>query len=375
MQRRSLTSTKVSRSAHVELVRSLFDNPTPMLIMSALFALTTLLVSVGGAGRDMAWLGILGIWLSLGRAVLFYTLRHRFLQAGSRALDARAVERAFGCTYVAFAVVLGLFAAIGFRSCPVQEQAIFLTLVVGYAAGVEAGTSLRPWIACSAILAAVLPLTIAALALADAVHLLLAGVLQALLVGGFTSVLSRYRVAIAGIEARQMLATMAKSDPLTKLANRLALQDVYQREADLGQLQKTAIHCLDLDGFKPVNDLHGHLIGDMLLCEVGVRLTRLARDRDLPVRFGGDEFVYLQLGVEHWDEVDLMARRLKKVVSEAYALSGRHIEIGVSAGSAMSGSAVPCLQSLIEAADEALYRDKSLRSARPEMASATVRLS
>jgi len=357
MQRASQRA-ELRLSTRIELVHSLFGNEFPMLIMSILFIATSILCASHDPQPWMLRLGLAGACLSVLRVAIFYVLRRRLAEETS-VNKINQIEVAFGSVYLGFACLLGLFAALGLLTCKPEEQSLFIALVVGYAAGVAAAVSLRPWIAFPAILMAVLPCVVASLMLQDLMHALLAMVLLALLFGGFTSILSRYRAAVEAIEARHLLSAMARSDVLTGLANRLALQDAFRREVELGHGQSLAIHVLDLDDFKPVNDVHGHQFGDLLLAEVGSRLRSVVRGREMPIRLGGDEFAYLQPAVEHRDEVELMARRLRKLIAEPYILAGRPIEVGVSAGSAMVRDSGPILERLIETADAALYRDKA----------------
>jgi len=252
-----------------------------MLIMSILFTLAAVLCSSNHPNMSMRYLGALGIVLSFARPMLFYLLRQSFIKATPVYSSAKRIEIAFGYIYLAFASVLGLFAAAGMVECQPAEQPLFVALIVGYAAGAAANVSLRPWIAYPSLLAAVLPSVLVALAIGDAPRLLLAGMLLALLVGSFTSVLSRYKGAVDAIELRYTLSAMARTDPLTGLANRVALQDAYQREIELGRERNVAIHCLDLDGFKPINDAYGHLVGDMLLTQVAARLRGMVQQREI----------------------------------------------------------------------------------------------
>ncbi|MCW3796506.1 GGDEF domain-containing protein [Sphingomonas sp. BN140010] len=349
----------------------MFDNSVPMLIMSVLFILAAVLCSSNHPNLIMRYLGALGVVLSLARPTTFYLLRRRLNRATLVYSSAKRIEIRFGYLYLAFASVLGLFAAAGMWECQPAEQPLFVTLIVGYAAGAAASVSLRPWIAYPSQLAAVCPSVLVALAIGDAPRLLLAGMLLALLLGSFTSVLSRYRGAVDAIEIRYTLSAMARTDPLTGLANRVALQDAYQREIELGRERNVAIHCLDLDGFKPINDAYGHLVGDMLLAQVAARLRGMAQQREIAVRLGGDEFVFFQPDVEHRDEVDLMARRLKKVVSEPYDLGSQRVVVGVSAGFSTTEGDGLGLYRLLEIADEALYIDKALHSS----STATMRVS
>ena len=123
----------------------------------------------------------------------------------------------------------------------------------------------------------------------------------------------------------------------------------------------TAVHCLDLDHFKPVNDRLGHPIGDLLLKAVADRLALLLRKGDVAARIGGDEFVVIQTHLSDPTEADLMGRRLVRVLSEPYTVGEHVISIGVSIGYALSSALSHDLSNIINAADPALRRDKVRR--------------
>ncbi|MEV6487184.1 bifunctional diguanylate cyclase/phosphodiesterase [Actinoplanes sp. NPDC051633] len=126
---------------------------------------------------------------------------------------------------------------------------------------------------------------------------------------------------------------LAHTDPLTGLANRRglvrALRDPYPdgRPAEPGPLSLVGI---DLDGFKTVNDMRGHDVGDAVLAEVGARLRRNLLSGDVPARLGGDEFAVLMHATP--DEAMLAAKRLLAVLGEPYEVDGISIFLSASLG-------------------------------------------
>lgn len=166
--------------------------------------------------------------------------------------------------------------------------------------------------------------------------------------------LTRKRSQLAMVEG------IAYRDTVTGLPNRAALQKYVaavrteeERQTNYGVL------CLDLDGFKPVNDQFGHAVGDALLQEVGLRLSASIRDGDIAVRHGGDEFVLL-LRLREGESLGNVQRAAERIISklaEPVLLAGESIKIGCSIGGALwSGGEFS--ESLLMA-DEALYRAKS----------------
>jgi diguanylate cyclase (GGDEF)-like protein len=89
---------------------------------------------------------------------------------------------------------------------------------------------------------------------------------------------------------------------------------------------------LDLDDFKPVNDQHGHTLGDSVLVEVAARLRAVVRPTDLVARLGGDEFAVLCPGVEHLADAEQLAHRLVAEVSLPMEVAGVEVHVGLSVG-------------------------------------------
>jgi diguanylate cyclase (GGDEF)-like protein/PAS domain S-box-containing protein len=146
-------------------------------------------------------------------------------------------------------------------------------------------------------------------------------------------------------DAEAALATQARTDPLTRLPNRLALLDALAC-AGPGQLV-----FLDVDGFKRINDSLGHGAGDTLLVEVARRLTAAVGGQDVVARLGGDEFVVLAAG----PAVDLPSRLLG-ALDPPFSLVGRTVRVTASAGAVAVGvEPVVRPEELLERADAAMY--------------------
>src|SRR4051812_19686049 len=126
---------------------------------------------------------------------------------------------------------------------------------------------------------------------------------------------------------------MAHHDALTELANRVLLNERLERA--LGAAEMVAVHHLDLDQFKAVNDTFGHHAGDKLLKIVAERLCGLVRDTDTIARMGGDEFVIVQAPIADPAEATSLAQRVIKLLSEPYDIDGHQAVIGASVGIAV----------------------------------------
>ncbi|MCI0997191.1 diguanylate cyclase [Pseudomonas sp. ICMP22404] len=165
--------------------------------------------------------------------------------------------------------------------------------------------------------------------------------------------LTRKRGQLAVVEG------IAYRDVVTGLPNRAALEKYVEavgREVDTQR--DFGVLCVDLDGFKPVNDDFGHAVGDALLHEVGIRLLTAVREGDIAVRHGGDEFVLL-LRLNSEESLASMqgaAQRILAKLAEPVVLAGHSIKIGCSIGGTLwSGGA---FADALAQADEALYRAK-----------------
>ncbi|MGX4656172.1 putative bifunctional diguanylate cyclase/phosphodiesterase [Micromonospora sp. SCSIO 07396] len=143
---------------------------------------------------------------------------------------------------------------------------------------------------------------------------------------------------------------LAHTDPLTTLANRRGLLREMQRCATEGG--GCVLLGLDLDGFKNVNDMRGHDVGDMVLAEVGRRLRSNLRPGDLAARLGGDEFAVLMRGRP--TDADVVAERLLGVLGRPYDQEGGAVFLSVSIGVAGQGGDDPDVVGLLRHADLAL---------------------
>lgn len=163
-------------------------------------------------------------------------------------------------------------------------------------------------------------------------------------------------------EQEKRLADIAHHDPLTGLPNRLAIRDRMNLELRRCRRQSTglALLFLDLDGFKAINDRHGHQLGDLLLFEVGQRLRQCIRDCDLLARLGGDEFLILlsDTGTPP-DAAQRAAQRCIDALALSFTLQGESLQLGVSIGIACiepgSQPADILADTLIAQADRAMY--------------------
>ena len=154
---------------------------------------------------------------------------------------------------------------------------------------------------------------------------------------------------------------MATHDELTGLANRVLLKDRINTAISFHKRQQLEIAVLfiDLDGFKMINDTHGHDVGDELLIKVADKLKCCVRQSDTVVRFGGDEFVLLLTGLHHKNEAAYIADKVLKLMQQPFELSAETVSIGCSIGIAMYPDDGITDNDLLKIADTLMYRVKA----------------
>ncbi len=159
----------------------------------------------------------------------------------------------------------------------------------------------------------------------------------------------------------EQIRYMAHHDMLTDLPSRQLLTETLNSVMKSASLTGAgaAVLYLDLDRFKPVNDLLGHAGGDAVLIEVARRLRAQSRNTDAVGRLGGDEFVMVVGNIGTQDEIRNLASRLIKTIEQPFEFEGRQIGIGVSIGAALYPQDGHDSDSLLRAADMAMYRAKS----------------
>jgi diguanylate cyclase (GGDEF)-like protein/PAS domain S-box-containing protein len=162
------------------------------------------------------------------------------------------------------------------------------------------------------------------------------------------------------VEAEEAFRWQARHDPLTGLANRTqlieGLEGAFNRRR-LGHTEHVAVLFLDLDGFKAVNDAHGHAIGDQLLVDAARRITDSVRPGDTVARLGGDEFVVVAERLNGHDDSVLLAQRILAVLAAPFEL-GDGCEATCTASIGVALLDAHSADTVLQAADDALYRAK-----------------
>ncbi len=192
-------------------------------------------------------------------------------------------------------------------------------------------------------------------------------VLYVQLVGGLFALLTTFmiwqllRMNERLHSSQQQYRQLAQQDSLTGLPNRVLLNDRYNQSVARAERnrQNLVLLYMDLDGFKRINDEHGHQVGDHALAEIAKRFQHTVRNSDSVIRMGGDEFIVLLENIQSVDAVLSISDKLLTAVSQPINIKGLRFNLGMSIGVACFPHDGITLDQLITAADHAMYNAKA----------------
>lgn len=350
-----------SASDHVriELIDMCFQTHVPLAIAGVTLAMVSAHMAFASGSLLLFALSAAGLIVTAFRIGCEITYHARKARGTLSMTEAERWQRLYAWSSFVFAGLIGSLGAVAFWRNDPSHQMLATALVFGYAAGIVCRISVRPAIALPALTLVALPTAVSAMSRIDGSYLFYAAILVAFLLGSFETVRYLYRQNLEQITLRHQFAALARNDALTGLANRLGFQEALASVASRATAQGNliAIHSIDLDRFKDVNDRHGHPVGDALLRAVAGRLSGILRDGDFAVRMGGDEFIVVQAAVGNREEAMLLGRRIIHTLSEPFMVCGVELEVGASVGVAV-GCDGDDPELLTAAADKALYASK-----------------
>ncbi|WP_462321646.1 sensor domain-containing protein [Halochromatium sp.] len=162
------------------------------------------------------------------------------------------------------------------------------------------------------------------------------------------------------LEHERQIAYLAFHDALTGLANRRLVSDQLARALSLYRrgIEHFALHLMDLDAFKEVNDRHGHPTGDRLLCAIADRVKGMLRESDVFARLGGDEFAVIQIGIQEASDAERLATRILEAMGREFELGALSVRSGSSIGITLPDPGLEDAAELTKRADAALYQAK-----------------
>ncbi|WP_315759603.1 MULTISPECIES: GGDEF domain-containing protein [unclassified Bradyrhizobium] len=284
----------------------------------------------------------------------------RYKQYAGRLSDRDVIlwEKVYAAGAAAFGLALGALTFRAFQLNDAPGAWIAFGLSMSYCVGMVSRAAIRPWVVLTTTAVLLAPTLIAGLMRPELPYQLGA----VLLVLFWFSIREASRhlstAFIERLEAKHALARQANHDFLTGLPNRAAFLAALERA--VGTI---AIIAIDLDGFKPVNDRHGHHAGDELLRQVATRLSSCVGPGGLAARFGGDEFMLLRpvaRGANGRDEALGLAREAVRSLSMPFLLSDIPVVIGASAGLLVNDRplADEAMDEVLREVDSALYAAK-----------------
>jgi diguanylate cyclase (GGDEF)-like protein len=161
-------------------------------------------------------------------------------------------------------------------------------------------------------------------------------------------------------KAKLSMTHMANHDPLTGLPNRRLLFELLQKTFDIAQRNrsKVGVIYIDLDDFKPINDNLGHLAGDKALVSIAGRLRATLRASDTVARVGGDEFVAVLASVKDRRDIALAAAKILEECGQEMPIEDARCQVGLSMGVAVFPDDGDSIETIVSAADAAMYRVK-----------------
>ena len=373
----------LAEAVYRHLIDTLFTMRMPIVGMGLLVTGIGSLVAFDWGDWIVGAIALLSGLVTVGRAALISAYR-RADPPSMTVAELCKWERLYAIGSYVTAILVAAFAVRTFEYHAPLVHMLAVSLVFTLGAGIVSRIATRPVICVTSLLLATVPTTLG-LALhatrygTHDLHVeafMIEAVMMALVTAlSLNTVVHLYRTIVERVTSEHEFASLARLDPLTGLPNRLMLRERFLegvRSAAHAQ-QHLALHYLDLDGFKAINDLHGHPAGDALLRQVSERLSRTVRASDTVARLGGDEFVIVQCRVHHESEAEVLARRIIRSVSAPYAVDGQMMSISVSVGIAMAPENGIEFEKLSACADSALYLSKlrgkaQLQFYRPEEA-------
>jgi diguanylate cyclase (GGDEF)-like protein len=338
----------------VGLLYTAFPQVLALCITSAIVAVTLTALT-----RDPVYAVAAGLLVLIGACRLLSLWLYPSHRISLTEREVIRWERIYGVGAASFGAVLGVlsFRALQIGDLPGAWLAFGLSM--SFCVGMVSRAAVRPWVVFLTSGLLLLPVLVAALMRPEIQYKI--GAVLVVLFWMMMQEAARHLSSafIERLEARLALAERANQDFLTGLPNRAAFLSTIG--ASRGHF---AVIAIDLDGFKPINDRHGHLAGDELLRQVATRLQQCVADRGIAARFGGDEFLLLQhvhTGQTGRDEAATLARNAVAALCLPFFVSGFSLRIGASAGVMVTDHETLAklgVEGLLDKVDRALYAAK-----------------
>ncbi|MCB8838829.1 bifunctional diguanylate cyclase/phosphodiesterase [Aurantimonas sp. VKM B-3413] len=336
------------------VVRSLFGD-LPSFTLGAISALAGAVLT--GFYSDTLW-----VWIAVAAVTLvrFATMASFLKRAGRGSLDTRYWRQVYAIVGTAHVLVLGCWALSIFWSADSQfSELMSFAICVGYLVGVQGRNFSSEIIVRLQLIAAAVPMVLALMVKGSLAYAALALFFLLFVLSILRTSQRMNETFSAAVSAARANKKLAETDLLTGLPNRAAMRFIIE-EATADRGMPFALHFVDLDRFKHINDSLGHAAGDRMLIEVSRRFTAVAGDRAVVSRFAGDEFVILHRGVGTLAEAEAFAARLIESLATPIELGGIAVVIDCCVGTALYPRDGADAAILTQRADTALFAAKRI---------------
>jgi diguanylate cyclase (GGDEF)-like protein len=343
-----------------ELNQTIFSEPSLFGVFAAALGLAT----------PVFWLQTHDTWLVALAAIATFVLFSRMVLTFLFARASRRTRAPSLTTCVLIVVAMGsvfalAVAGLAVRAAYLEEVVsidIAAIMVAGYVAG-SVGRGAGPFPGVTIFMSFLLfaPLIAAAMAVGTLAYCFIGLMLTYFFIATVRLTLVVHGRTKAQLLAEYRLSLVARTDHLTGLANRadfeerglLALESARSTDSDC------VVAVIDLDGFKAVNDTHGHGAGDDLLKEVAFRIRETLHTGHFPIRLGGDEFAILFDPGTSLEDAILLSKTIVAALERPCTNGAARLQISASAGLACFENETDTFASIVARADKALYRAKS----------------
>ncbi len=342
----------------IEIISRLFAALPQILCIAAGLIVGSAIMAVQTGDAVFWWLTGAGVVTTLLRIANIVGFKRRDPARKLSLAEARRWEAGYAYTAFAFTLVIAALTLAAAASDHAGGFVLSLGLTMALTAGSYLRT-LRYWICAVLSTIAIGTLVAAFLASGDPLYQALSLLLLVYLYSIYESsdhIIGQFEELLM---VRRELDFAASHDPLTGLVNRRGLDRVLREAGESGEA--LGLLLLDLDGFKLINDRHGHQAGDELLQQVAMRLKGVVRPGDSVARLGGDEFALVVRGVADAVALSEVADRAVSVVKAPFMLMGQLVSVGASVGVSVKperDSEHWTAEVLTRAADQALYGAK-----------------
>ena len=359
MKYRSAIHRQLPEPVEIELIRGVFHAFAPALVMTFCFLTAGVEIFLQTGDQLLLVLLVGGMLASISRLTCMRFALREIHHKSLTIARARQLEARFAFAYIAFAIFLGMFGVRALITSNAEIHMLVMCLLVAYCAGVAVGMGSRLRIALPSMIVTLGPAVCVNLVSDNTIYRITGAVMAAILMSGIQSLRSKHQRSIHDISLRLTFSNLARKDALTALPNRIALREWFdERMALNNNTGLIAVHYLDLNGFKPVNDTHGHPVGDALLAAVGKRIARTIREHDIVARLGGDEFAVIQYGIKNADEAAQLAARITDAIASPFRIGQLTLRISTGLGYVIADGKDEDLDHLMSLADQALYDSK-----------------